>query len=136
MRIKLDEGAYEPKRAHRFDAGLDLFSREEVVIPARGSVIIDTGVHVEIPECCAGFLKSKSGLNMKHKITSEGVIDTGYTGSIIVQLYNHGDEPYLVHRGDKITQLVLIPIVLSTLEFVDELDSTERGDKGIGSTGY
>ena len=135
MRVVLEDGAQMPRRAHPFDAGLDLFSREDAVIPARGSAVFNTGVHVQIPAGYAGFIKSKSGLNIKHDINSEGVIDTGYTGAIIVKLYNHGDTDFAVRRGDKLTQLVLLPIGLPELEQCDSLDETERGDGGFGSTG-
>jgi dUTP pyrophosphatase len=135
IRVKLDEGAYLPERAHDTDAGADIRCRESFTIPAHGFMTIDTGVHVEIPEGYAGFIKSKSGLNMKHDINSEGVIDTGYTGAIIVKLYNHGDTDFAIRRGDKLTQLVLLPIGLPELEQCDSLDETERGDGGFGSTG-
>lgn len=148
MNIKLDPGAYMPERANDTDAGLDLRSREDKVVPAGGSAVFDTGVHVELPyfkdcddypwhtgEYTVGFLKSKSGLNVKNNITSEGVIDMGYTGSIVVKLYNHGKEDYHVKRGDKISQLVILPILTPTIEVVGELDETERGDGGFGSTG-
>ncbi len=78
---------------------------------------------------------SKSGLNVHHDITSEGVIDVGYTGAIVVKLYNHGEIPYFVKKGDKISQLVIVPVVIPPLEIVDELEDTERGDGGFGSTG-
>lgn len=136
MKVMLDNGAYMPKRAHTTDAGLDLFSREDVIIPAHGSYTFDTGVHVELPVGTAGFLKSKSGLNVKHGITSEGVIDVGYTGSICAKLYNNSNEPYYVESGDKITQLVIVPIETPELELVDKLCETERGNGGFGSTGY
>lgn len=135
MKIKLDENAFMPTRAYETDAGLDVYSPIEAVVPARGSVCIDTGVHIELPKNTTGFLKSKSGLNVKHGITSEGVIDVGYTGSIAVKLYNHTDKDYLVRLGDKISQLVILPILTPQLEFVNELESTERGDGGFGSTG-
>ena len=135
MRVVLDEGAKLPTRAHRYDAGLDVYSRETKVVPARGSAVFDTGVHVDIHEGYVGFLKSKSGLNVKHNITSEGVIDAGYTGSIMVKLYNHGDKDYTVNAGDKITQLVVIRVDLDDCYVVDILDETERGDGGFGSTG-
>ena len=135
MRVVLDEGAKLPTRAHRYDAGLDIYARETKVVPARGSEVFDTGVHVEIPEGYVGFLKSKSGLNVKHNITSEGVIDAGYTGSIMVKLYNHGDKDYLVSAGDKITQLVVIQVYLGDCYEVDALEETERGKGGFGSTG-
>ena len=136
MKIKLDNGAIMPTRAHAADAGLDLFSPVEVFIPARQSVTIDTLVHIELPENTVGFLKSKSGMNVKYGIQSgEGVIDVGYTGSIRVKLYNHSGRWYTVNKGDKISQLVILPILTPDLELVDELDETERGTGGFGSTG-
>lgn len=135
MKIKLDPGAYMPERAHPADAGLDLRSPINELVPGFGSAVIDTGVHVEIPEGYVGMLKSKSGLNVKHGITSEGVIDSGYTGSIVVKLYNHSPIEHLVQKRDKISQIVIMPIFTPTLELVDELDETERGDNGFGSTG-
>ena len=135
MRIKLDEGAFTPTRAHPTDAGLDLYSRETKVVPARYHATFDTGVHIELPHGTVGMLKSKSGLNVKHHITSEGVIDVGYTGSIVAKLYNHGYSSYEVKAGDKITQLVIMPYVAPDLEIADELDETDRGDNGFGSSG-
>lgn len=135
MRIQLDDGAFLPERAHKLDAGLDLKSPVETWVPVRGSAIIDTGVHVEIPMGWTGFLKSKSGLNVKFGITSEGVIDAGYTGGIIVKLYNNSDMPYKVNRGDKISQLVILPVYLDELEVVESISGGERGSAGFGSTG-
>lgn len=135
MKIKLDEGAFVPVRAHDTDAGADLRSPIETVVPARGSCVIDTGVHIQLPLWYVGMLKSKSGLNFKHGITSEGVIDFGYTGAIKVKLYNNGDEPYRIERGDKITQLVIMPCEYEKFDLVDDLDDSERGDGGFGSTG-
>lgn len=108
MRIQLDPGAFMPTRAHEDDAGLDLYATEEQTVPARGSAVFETGVHVQLPPNTAGTLKSKSGLNVKHNITSEGVIDVSYTGGIVVKLYNHGDTDYNVEKGDKISQLVIV----------------------------
>lgn len=135
MRIKLDEGAYLPTRAHPTDAGMDLYARETQIIPAKESAIFDTGVHIELPHGTVGMLKSKSGLNVKHGITSEGVIDVGYTGSIVAKLYNNSGFDYKVNEGDKITQLVIMPYIAPSLELVDELDATDRGDNGFGSSG-
>lgn len=90
MKVKLDPGAYMPERAHEQDAGYDLRTPVRAVIHPEGSVVIDTGVHVQIPDGYVGFLKSKSGLNVRLDLTGEGVIDAGYTGSITVKLYNHG----------------------------------------------
>lgn len=81
------------------------------------------------------MLKSKSGLNVWHGITSEGVIDEGYTGSIMVKLYNHSSCPYDIMQGDKITQLVVVPCEYVDFDVVDKLDDSERGDNGYGSTG-
>lgn len=152
IKVKLDHGAYAPERAHSVDAGLDLRSPKDVYVPKSeceidfddlfncgevgiGSATIDTGVHVEIPEGYVGMLKSKSGLNVKHSILSEGVIDCGYTGSIVVKLYNLSDKGYMVHRGDKISQLVILPIITPEIELVENLEDTERGTGGFGSTG-
>ena len=135
MKVMLDKGAYMPTRAHETDAGLDLYSTESVNIPPKCAVTIDTGVHIELPQNTVGMVKSKSGLNVKHGIQSEGVIDVGYTGSIRVKLYNHSGRWYQVNKGDKISQLVILPILAPELELVKELDETERGDGGFGSTG-
>lgn len=135
MKIKLDVGAFMPTRAHETDAGADLRSPIDAVVPARGSCIIDTGVHIQLPHGHVGMLKSKSGLNVKHGITSEGVIDEGYTGSIKAKLYNRSNGPYAIVRGDKITQLVILPCEYVDFEVVDKLDDSERGSEGFGSTG-
>lgn len=135
MKIKLDNGAYMPERAHEADAGYDLRSPITDRLYAGQAITIDTGVHVEIPRGYVGMLKSKSGLNVVHDIVGEGVIDSGYTGSIRVKLYNHGGESYMIERGDKISQLVILPIVTPELELVDELEETERGANGFGSSG-
>ena len=135
MKIKLDEGAIMPTRAYPTDAGLDIYARETQIVPAKESAIFDTGVHIELPEGTVGMLKSKSGLNVKHGIQSEGVIDVGYTGSICVKLYNHSGHDYKVNKGDKISQLVIMPIWQPNLELADNLDEAERGSNGFGSSG-
>lgn len=135
MKVMLDPGATMPTRAHSTDAGLDIYSREDVVIKPGESHKFDTGIHMEIPAGYVGMLKSKSGLNVKHGITSEGVIDSGYTGSIVVKLYNLGKFPVYIQKGQKISQLVIMPIITPDLEKVDSLEDTERGNGGFGSTG-
>lgn len=134
MKVKLD-GARIPTRAHETDAGLDLYARETAIIYAKENHIFDTGVHIELPKNTVGFLKSRSGLYMNHGITSEGVVDEGYVGSIRVNLINHSDTPYVVNKGDKISQLVILPILKPELEIVDSLEDTERGENGFGSSG-
>lgn len=135
MKIKLDKDAFMPVRAHDTDAGADLRAPVGVVVPARGSRVIDTGVHIQLPHGYVGMLKSKSGLNVRYGITSEEVIDEGYTGPIKVKLYNHSDYPYAFSRGDKITQLVILPCAYVGFELANDLDDSERGDCGFGSTG-
>lgn len=135
MKIMLDEHAYMPIRAHKEDAGLDLRAPYDVWIDQDSYAIIDTGVHVELPPGTVGMLKSKSGLNVKHGILGEGVIDESYSGSIVAKLYNHGDCAFRINAGDKIIQLVILPVLTPELEVVDKLEVKGRGNNGFGSTG-
>ena len=114
-----------PTRAHEFDAGLDLYSNRNAYVYPGESELFDTGVHIQLPKNTVGFLKSKS----------DGVIDVGNVGRIMVKLYNHSDKPYRVRKGDKISQLVILPCLLPELEVVDSLEDTGRGNGGFGSTG-
>ena len=136
MNIYVEKGAYVPERAHKTDAGLDVRSRENRLVKAHGGALLHTGLHVQLPHGTAGLLVSKSGLNVKHGITSTGLIDEGYTGEIMVKLYNHSDSDYLVNAGDKISQLVVIPVLYEDIHFKNFLDeNTERGVQGFGSSG-
>lgn len=136
IEITLDKGAYSPVRAHPTDAGLDLLTPKPVYIGPHGEATIDTGVHMAIPAGYWGKIESKSGLNVKHSIVSlGGTIDSGYTGSILVKLYNMSSRPYAFKAGEKIAQLVIGPCETPELVVVDSLDATERGDGGFGSTG-
>lgn len=140
MQIKftLDEGAYAPEKAHAADAGYDLRARNDATIVdcCNDGTAFDTGVHIAIPEGYVGFVQSKSGLNVKHGIICPvGTIDSGYTGSIVVKLYNLADDLYHVHAGDKIAQLIIQPIADTELQLVSELSDTDRGNNGFGSTG-
>lgn len=153
VKFTLDEGAYKPERAHDTDAGYDLMSREDAVIVGSSSYVFDTGVHIELPslviqgeinQCgwptvhniiTVGFVKSKSGLYFKHNIISTGVVDYSYRGSIKVKLFNLGREYYEVRKGDKISQLVILPILTPDLVLTDKLEETDRGSEGFGSTG-
>lgn len=134
IRVKLDEGARIDPPAHEGDSGYDIYSREKKIIPPEGSGVFRTGVHIEIPRGYVGFLKSKSGLNVKHDLTGEGVIDSGYSGEIVAKLYNNGEASHLFDKGDKLIQLVILPIITPPLEIVDEIESGPRGDRGFGST--
>lgn len=155
MKIKLSDNAIMPTRAHDTDAGLDLYATEDKVVPAGGSAVFDIGIHVELPRFhtyrsesqsygirtmrndynTVGLITSKSGLYFKHGIISTGTVDFSYRGSIKVKLSNLGSEDYEVKRGDKISQLVILPILTPSLEVVSELEETERGDGGFGSSG-
>lgn len=135
MRIKLDADAIAPTRAHDTDAGLDLYATDGRDIYPGSSGIFHTGVRVELPTGCAGLLVSKSGLNVNSDITSTGLIDEGYSGEIVVKLYNHGSMTCRIRRGDKISQLVVIPVRYEPVEIVDEIHAGDRGDAGFGSTG-
>lgn len=135
MKVKLDPGAKLPTRAHDTDAGLDLYAREAFEIPAMGSASHDTGVHLAIPEGYVGDVKSKSGLMVKHDITTDGTVDCGYTGAIRVKLFNHSMKAFQVEAGQKIAQLVIKKIITPELELVGDLEATERGSGGFGSTG-
>ena len=136
FKYTLKDGAFAPEKAHAWDAGFDLRTPEKFTIESGKSVVIDTGIAVAIHDGYVGFLKSKSGLMCKHDIiTDGGVIDAGYTGTIAVKLTNKGITPYTFERGDKITQLVILPIPGVEMKKVETLDDTERGNNGFGSTG-
>ena len=135
INVMLDEGAFMPIRAFEDDAGLDILSPIKTCVWRNDSEVIDTGVHVEIPRGYVGMLKSKSGLNVKFNLTGEGVIDAGYTGSIVCKLYNHGQFNYYIEPGDKIIQLVILPVETPKPILVDCFGFSYRGDKGFGSTG-
>ena len=140
LKVMLDPGAKMPTRAHAADAGLDLYSPvDTIVFPrwrkgAKHSATIDTGVHVAIPVGYVGDVKSKSSLMMQDIIT-DGTVDSGYTGSIRVKLWNLGVEPVHIQAGQKIAQLVIKRIITPVPVLVDSLEETDRGDGGFGSTG-
>ena len=137
VKVKLDPGAFLPTRAHETDAGWDLYAKEDFTVPAGGSAVHDTGVHMQIPDGYCGLLVSKSGLNVKHSILSTGLVDAGYSGSYLVKLYNHDrGKDYRFHAGDKISQVTVIKLAdVDWLDVVAELDDSERGSGGFGSTG-
>lgn len=139
IKVKLS-GGIMPTRAHSTDAGLDLYSPVSLWVMGRDDkhkcyAEIDTRVHIQIPVGYVGDVKSKSGLMMQHNITTDGTVDAGYTGSIRVKLFNHGLQPVKIEKGQKIAQLVIKKIITPELELVDNLEETERGANGFGSTG-
>lgn len=137
MKVQLEQNAICPRKAHPDDAGFDIFTPRDFRIYGGETLSINTGVHVQIPEGHYGQLCNKSGLAFKSSIRSEtGIIDSGYTGSISVLLTNFGHKDRSFARGDKISQLVIVPIHKDNkMEIVKELPNTERGEKGFGSTG-
>ena len=135
MKVKLDKYAYKLSRGYPEDAGWDIKCPIDTCIEPRDSVVIRTGVHVQIPKGAAGLIISKSGLNTKHNIVSTGLIDEGYTGEIVIKLYNLGRDMYFVNKGDKISQIVFVDVRHDDLRYVPELDGGPRGANGFGSTG-
>lgn len=142
MKIKLDKGAFAPERKHPRDAGLDLkipdifiYRNAGVIVPSFGSAFIDTGVHVELPAGYVGLIKSRSGLYVNHNVSTSGVIDENYRGSIGVYLINHSGTPLKLCVGDRIAQLVIVRCEYTDIEIVDNLSETDRGHHGFGSTG-
>lgn len=138
VNYRLEDGAYAPLHGHKADAGFDLRLPDyigQVTVLPRHDVTINTGVHFEIPNGFVGFIKSKSGLNVNYGIQSEGVVDSEYTGTVVVKLYNLSDTPVVFNPGEKITQVVFLPIPEVELVEVDAFAETERGDSGFGSTG-
>ena len=135
LKVKLDEGAFLPERAHETDAGADIRTPCKVLVPAHGSAVVHTGVHIELAHGTVGMLKSKSGLNIKSNLICEGVIDEGFTGEIVAKLYNLGGTPHVFNRGDKITQLVVMPVTYPEIVQTHNIVGGKRGDAGYGSTG-
>ena len=132
----LDDGAKMPTRAHSTDAGLDLYCVQGVIVEPYSSATIDTGVHVALEEGTFGQIVSKSGLNVKHGIVCcGGTIDCGYTGSIVVKVYNLSDDWYTFEAGDKVAQMIIMKYEAPEMVQVYRLDDTERGADGFGSTG-
>lgn len=136
LKVVLEPGAYLPERAHATDAGLDLRTRYDVKLWGGESATFDTGVHIALDSGTYGKIESKSGLNVNQGIVAcGGVIDEGYTGSIVVKLYNLTDRSYQFHAGDKIAQIIISEYCTPDIELVSELPETERNSSGFGSSG-
>jgi len=125
-------------KAHPSDAAFDLEADEDTFVYGYSRKLISTGIRMEIPEGYCGIIKSRSGLAVKNSIeVGAGVIDAGYRGEIKVLLCNYGEDVFYVKPGDRIAQLMIVPVPAVTLEVVAfDLDETTRSDKGFGSTGY
>jgi dUTP pyrophosphatase len=119
-------------------AGMDVVSAEEVTIAPGARHAVATGLALAIPEGYEIQVRPRSGLALKHGITvpnTPGTIDSDYRGELKVILINHGSEPFAIARGDRVAQLVLAPVVQAAWDEVAELDETDRGEGGFGSTG-
>ena len=126
-----------PQYAHEGDAGLDLRSAEDCAIAAGESKLVGTGVKVEIPSGCVGLVFPRSGLGSKG-ITlrnAVGVVDSGYRGEVKAALWNTTDKPFKVEKGDRVCQMVVMPYCPCDVVLVKELEDSERGEGGHGSTG-
>ena len=136
---KLSEFAVIPSRGSPLSAGYDLSAAHEITVPARGKALAMTDLAMVIPETCYGRIAPRSGLAWKkHVDIGAGVIDADYRGNVGVVMFNHADEDLVVKRGDRVAQLVLERICMADVVEVgegEELDDTERGAGGFGSTG-
>ena len=139
VRVKiLDKGACLPKYAHEWDAGMDLCTMQTVDILPHETVMVGTGVAVAIPNGFEGEVRPRSGMASKRGVTianAPGTIDAHYRGEIMLPLHNLTDETVTVERGERVVQLLVNPVATATMVEVDELDETERGSDGFGSTG-
>lgn len=137
---KLKDGAKLPFKGHTNDAGFDLYAclDRPVVIDPRKTVLVGTGIAIELPEGTFGAVFARSGLATKSDLAPAnkvGVVDSPYRGEVMVALHNHGECARVVANGDRIAQLVVMPYVAASLSWSDELSNTDRGDGGFGSTG-
>jgi dUTP pyrophosphatase len=135
MKFKVEEGGFPPVREHEEDAGVDLRTPIRMVIYPHSHTHIDLKVRVEIPKGYVGLLTSKSGLMKNRGIKTTGTIDSGYSGTIGCTVFNHSDEIIFFEKGDKVTQLVVMPCLTDPVELVDDIYEGERGENGYGSTG-
>ncbi len=136
MKIVLDSGAQMPTKAHETDAGYDLYALHNAYIRAHAGITVETGVHIEIPAGMYGLVAGRSGLNFQHGvICPQGTIDCGFTGAIRVRLYNLSNDAVEIAKGDRIAQIIFHKHESPVFEVVDNLESTERGSSGFGSSG-
>ncbi|XP_046979176.1 deoxyuridine 5'-triphosphate nucleotidohydrolase-like [Schistocerca americana] len=134
--VKLTENAFAPSKESSTAAGYDLKSAYDIVIPPRGKELVKTDIKIQLPKGCYGRIAPRSGLALKHHIdVGAGVVDEDYRGNVGVVLFNHSDKPFNVQRGDRIAQLICEQIFYPDLEEVQELEDTDRGSGGFGSTG-
>lgn len=127
--------AHVPVKGTEHSAGFDLFSAEEKTVPGNGKALIKTDLKIRVPFGCYGRIAPRSGLTVKHFIdVGAGVIDADYRGNVKVVLFNFSNENFLIKIGDPIAQLICEKIEIPILEECENLDETQRGGKGFGST--
>mmetsp|Transcript_4908 Transcript_4908/g.9192 ORF Transcript_4908/g.9192 Transcript_4908/m.9192 type:complete len:145 (+) Transcript_4908:804-1238(+) len=134
--MRLSATATLPTRGSLEAAGLDLYSSQVTTIPARSRGAVKTDIAVEVPKGYYGRMAPRSGLAKNKGIdVGAGVVDSDYRGELQVILFNHGDEDFLINIGDRICQLLIIPVLMCEVEEATDLTSTVRGDQGFGSSG-
>lgn len=132
---KLHPDAVLPKYAHSGDAGMDLFSVEDLILKPNYRAKVKTGISIELPKGYVSLIWDKSGIASKGIKTMGGVIDCGYRGEYIVVLVNLSSENYEIKKGQKIAQVLIQKVENPKIEIVEELSETSRGDGGFGSSG-
>lgn len=135
---KLTPFATTPSRGTPDSAGYDLYSAQTIEVAPGGCIKVPTDIAIEIPKDYFGGIYPRSGLSTKKGLrlaNCVGVVDADYRGGVIVAIYNDSDEVQVIERGDRIAQLIIQPYLNVRFELVDELEETERGSGGFGSTG-
>lgn len=138
---KLHDDVISPKYAYELDSGFDLYSTEKIVLPAFGRALVPTGLSFDLPEGYEIQVRTKSGLAVNlglMVLNSPGTVDRGYLGEIKVPVFNTNNSSLIIEKGMKVAQAVLCPVVCGKFvefEELDDLGTSERGDKGFGSTG-
>ena len=129
-------GAVLPHKASEEAAGFDLYNAEDITVAARGQALVETGIAIRLPKGCYGRIASRSGLAHQNSIhVGAGVIDPDYRGTLKVILFNLGDKDFAAKAGSRVAQLICEKILQPTVELAEQLEPTQRGDSGLGSTG-
>lgn len=134
---KVREDALLPVRAHAGDAGLDLYALDDATLEPQGSVMLRTGVAMAIPDGHVGIIADRSSMAKRGLKIAGGIIDSGYRGEVHIVLWNLGKNSECVKAGDRVAQLMIVPVVLATPQPValEDLGGSDRGTKGFGSSG-
>ena len=132
---KLDNFISAPIRAHSVDAGADLFATEDIVLNPNERYAMPLGFAIAVPEGYMATIRTKSSKFKTGLYSKEPPVDAGYTGEVHALLHNVSNDIMEIHRGDKVAQLIVVPVILAEFEEVESLEKTERGDGAFGSTG-